>query len=139
MMIDICEGMEFLHSDRFEDGSRRQVLFHQDLKSGNVLLCMEGSPAILSGKICDFGLSCKSLSTLKHIVLKDTQVNRNLGLIDGHKSSTKVAINGRTSCYNMAPELFTRKAKFSRIRSRRCLSRAFNFPETKHLVRRSLA
>jgi serine/threonine protein kinase len=60
LMVDICKGMEFLHSDRFEDGSRKQVLFHQDLKSGNVLLCMEGSPATLRGKICDFGLSCKN-------------------------------------------------------------------------------
>jgi serine/threonine protein kinase len=60
LMVDICKGMEFLHSDRFKDGSRKQVLFHQDLKSGNVLLCMEGSPATLRGKICDFGLSCKN-------------------------------------------------------------------------------
>jgi serine/threonine protein kinase len=61
IMVDICKGMDFLHSDRFEDGSRKQVLFHQDLKSGNVLLCMKGSPATLRGKICDFGLSCKKL------------------------------------------------------------------------------
>jgi hypothetical protein len=59
MMLDICEGMEFLHSNVYADGSSKQVLFHQDLKSGNVLLCMEGSPPTLRGKISDFGLSCK--------------------------------------------------------------------------------
>jgi serine/threonine protein kinase len=59
MMIDICEGMEFLHANVYPDGSAKQVLFHQDLKSGNVLLCMEGSPPTLRGKISDFGLSCK--------------------------------------------------------------------------------
>jgi hypothetical protein len=59
MMLDICEGMEFLHSNVYADGLTKNVLFHQDLKSGNVLLCMEGSPDTLRGKISDFGLSCK--------------------------------------------------------------------------------
>jgi hypothetical protein len=58
MMLDISEGMEFLHSNVYADGSTKQVLFHQDLKSANVLLCMEGSPKELRGKISDFGLSC---------------------------------------------------------------------------------
>jgi hypothetical protein len=62
MMLDICEGMEFLHSNVYADGSKKQVLFHQDLKSGNVLLSMEGN--VLRGKISDFGLSCKFLITL---------------------------------------------------------------------------
>jgi hypothetical protein len=35
MMLDICEGMEFLHSNAYADGKLKQVLFHQDLKSGN--------------------------------------------------------------------------------------------------------
>jgi hypothetical protein len=64
MMIDICEGMEFLHSNVYPDGSTKKILFHQDLKSGNILLCMEGSPPILRGKISDFGLSCKFLVIL---------------------------------------------------------------------------
>jgi hypothetical protein len=59
MMLDICEGMEFLHSNVYADGSTKHVLFHQDLKSANVLLCLEGTPTILRGKISDFGLSCK--------------------------------------------------------------------------------
>jgi serine/threonine protein kinase len=59
MMLDICEGMEFLHSNVYASGKMKKVLFHQDLKSGNVLLCMEGSKPILRGKISDFGLSCK--------------------------------------------------------------------------------
>jgi hypothetical protein len=37
MMLDICEGMEFLHSNVYADGSMKKVLLHQDLKSGNVL------------------------------------------------------------------------------------------------------
>jgi hypothetical protein len=61
MMLDICEGMEFLHSNVYFDGSTKKVLFHQDLKSPNVLLCMEGSPPTLRGKISDFGLSCMCL------------------------------------------------------------------------------
>jgi serine/threonine protein kinase len=64
IMLDICEGMEFLHSNVYPDGSAKKVLFHQDLKSGNVLMCMEGTPPILRGKISDFGLSCKFLFIL---------------------------------------------------------------------------
>jgi serine/threonine protein kinase len=45
--------------------------------------------------------------------LKDTPINRNLGLTDHQEASSKVAINGGAVCY-MAPELFKRKAKFSR-------------------------
>jgi brassinosteroid insensitive 1-associated receptor kinase 1 len=61
IMLDICEGMEFLHSEEYADGSQKLVLFHQDLKSGNILLKMEGSPPVLRGKITDFGLSCMML------------------------------------------------------------------------------
>lgn len=56
LMKDICEGMEFLHSSAYPDGSAKPVLFHQDLKSANVLLSMEDGS--LRGKISDFGLSC---------------------------------------------------------------------------------
>jgi hypothetical protein len=73
MMLDICEGMEFLHSKVYADGSIKKVLFHQDLKSGNVLLCMEGSPSILRGKISDFGLSCKFLFHLTHVFSLERQ------------------------------------------------------------------
>jgi hypothetical protein len=66
MMLDICEGMEFLHSNVYAGGKMKKVLFHQDFKSGNVLLCMEGTPASLRGKISDFGLSCKLLVILTH-------------------------------------------------------------------------
>lgn len=56
LMKDICEGMEFLHSSTYPDGSAKQVLFHQDLKSANVLLSMEHGD--LRAKISDFGISC---------------------------------------------------------------------------------
>jgi serine/threonine protein kinase len=44
------------------------------------------------------------------LVLKDNPINRNS---DNSSSSSKVSINGGTSCYQ-APELFKRNAKFSR-------------------------
>jgi serine/threonine protein kinase len=59
MMLDICEGMAFLHSNVHAEKSAKQVLFHQDLKSANVLLTAEGG--IIRGKIGDFGLSCMFL------------------------------------------------------------------------------
>jgi serine/threonine protein kinase len=54
-MLDICEGMAYLHSSTYADGSEKKVLFHQDLKSANVLLAEEDG--ILRAKIGDFGLS----------------------------------------------------------------------------------
>jgi serine/threonine protein kinase len=67
MMLDIYEGMEFLHSSEYMGGLAKQVLFHQDLKSGNILLSMEGSPPVIRGKISDFGLSCKNLLSNIHM------------------------------------------------------------------------
>jgi serine/threonine protein kinase len=54
IMLDICEGMEFLHSGARKDGSVKKEVFHQDLKSGNVLLCAEGGET--RAKIADFGM-----------------------------------------------------------------------------------
>jgi hypothetical protein len=55
MMLDICEGMAYLHSATYADGSEKKELFHQDLKSANVLLIeVDG---IIRAKIGDFGLS----------------------------------------------------------------------------------
>lgn len=62
MMLDICEGMNFLHSDVAEDGSPKAILFHQDLKSGNVLLSQENG--VTRAKISDFGLSGRSRARL---------------------------------------------------------------------------
>lgn len=56
VFLDICEGMEFLHSSSYSDGSPKQILLHQDLKSANVLLGIEDN--VLRGKLSDFGLSC---------------------------------------------------------------------------------
>jgi serine/threonine protein kinase len=47
------------------------------------------------------------------LVLKDSPITRIAGKADNKSSSTKVSINGGTHCYQ-APELFKRKAKFSR-------------------------
>jgi serine/threonine protein kinase len=35
MMLDICEGMAYLHSPTNDDGTEKKELFHQDLKSAN--------------------------------------------------------------------------------------------------------
>jgi serine/threonine protein kinase len=59
MMLDVCEGMAFLHSPVYASGKSKPILWHQDLKSANVLLAMEGNPPTIRGKISDFGLSCK--------------------------------------------------------------------------------
>jgi tRNA A-37 threonylcarbamoyl transferase component Bud32 len=56
MMLDICEGMAYLHSAINADGSEKKEIYHQDLKSPNVLLTeVDG---IIRAKIGDFGLSC---------------------------------------------------------------------------------
>jgi Leucine-rich repeat (LRR) protein len=55
MMLDICEGMAYLHSATHADGSEKKEIYHQDLKSANVLLIeVDG---IIRAKIGDFGLS----------------------------------------------------------------------------------
>jgi serine/threonine protein kinase len=59
IMLDICEGMAFLHSSTHADGAAKQELFHQDLKSANVLLTADGG--VIRAKIGDFGLSRKFL------------------------------------------------------------------------------
>jgi serine/threonine protein kinase len=55
MMLDICEGMAYLHSSTFADGKEKKEIIHQDLKSANVLLVEE--EGIIRGKIGDYGLS----------------------------------------------------------------------------------
>jgi hypothetical protein len=63
MMLDISEGMKFLHASINPlDGKPKMECFHQDLKTVNVLL--ENVNGSLRAKIADFGLSCiyRSLS-----------------------------------------------------------------------------
>lgn len=58
LFVEICEGMEFLHSRVHPDGiTPKKQVYHQDLKCSNVLLYMEDS--VLHAKISDFGLSSK--------------------------------------------------------------------------------
>jgi serine/threonine protein kinase len=47
------------------------------------------------------------------LVLKDNPINRNARNPESSESSSRVSINGGTECYQ-APELFKKKAKFSR-------------------------
>jgi serine/threonine protein kinase len=54
---DMAEAMAYLHSKQRLDGRKKPEIFHQDLKSANVLLCYEQGQ--LRGKISDFGLSGK--------------------------------------------------------------------------------
>jgi serine/threonine protein kinase len=52
-MLDICEGMAYLHAALNEDGSAKPRVYHQDLKSANVLLTST-KDGELRGKIGDF-------------------------------------------------------------------------------------
>jgi serine/threonine protein kinase len=56
IMLDICEGMAYLHSSVNADGTPKPRVFHQDLKSANVLLSTS-KDGKLRGKISDFGFS----------------------------------------------------------------------------------
>lgn len=56
LLLDIAEGMEYLHSKTTADGQPKAILFHQDLKTDNVLLGIEYGE--LRAKISDFGFAC---------------------------------------------------------------------------------
>jgi tRNA A-37 threonylcarbamoyl transferase component Bud32 len=89
MMLDICEGMAYLHSTTHADGSEKKELFHQDLKSANVLLTeVDG---IIRAKIGDFGLSCMLFksSNFFNLVMKQAE----------HGAPDEIRLNGGTRCY----------------------------------------
>jgi serine/threonine protein kinase len=82
MMLDVCEGMAFLHSSMQANGAAKHELFHQDLKSANILLIADGGN--IRAKIGDFGLS----------------------LLNHNDDKTgDVRLNGGTKCYQ-APVSF---------------------------------
>jgi serine/threonine protein kinase len=61
LLADVCEGMEFLHSSLYpkregERQEKKKEVFHQDLKTQNILL-KRGPDKSLRAKITDFGLS----------------------------------------------------------------------------------
>lgn len=56
-MIDVALGMEYLHAKVGPGGEKKAVVFHQDLKTANVLLGHEDGK--IRAKISDFGLACK--------------------------------------------------------------------------------
>jgi serine/threonine protein kinase len=60
IMLDIAEGMAFLHANTNADGTPKKRVFHQDLKSGNILLTMTNGK--VRGKIGDFGLASEFLT-----------------------------------------------------------------------------
>lgn len=66
-MIDLTEAMAFAHSSLRPDGSSKPEVFHQDLKSANILLYAEplGKKFKLRAKVGDFGLACKFYLTKK--------------------------------------------------------------------------
>jgi serine/threonine protein kinase len=100
MMIDLCDGMEFLHAGTYADGSPKMELFHQDIKSSNVLLSYEDGK--LRSKITDFGLSCKSRLVNLNIVAREVQ-----------NEQSQVTHMGGTKDY-LAPELLLRRCKFTK-------------------------
>lgn len=86
MMVDICEGMEFLHAAiNCIGGTSKKECFHQDLKTENVLLAGENGK--LRAKIADFGLSLTRDAVEKDCTDSDPN---------------KVKHNGGTRCY-LAP------------------------------------
>jgi serine/threonine protein kinase len=77
LISDVCEGMEFLHSSLYpkregEDQKKKKVVFHQDLKTQNILLKL-GKDKKLRALITDFGLS-RMLSF--HLIQRDTRIQR---------------------------------------------------------------
>lgn len=56
---DVAEGMRFLHSKSLANGREKVQVFHQDLKTLNVLL-LRDEKGRLRAKISDFGLSGKN-------------------------------------------------------------------------------
>jgi serine/threonine protein kinase len=96
-MIDLCAGMEFLHSGTFADGSAKQILFHQDIKSSNILLKFEDNKS--RAKITDFGLS---------LARKDRELSS-----EQFKGSQKDNHRGGTKGY-LAPELLLSHCKFTK-------------------------
>jgi serine/threonine protein kinase len=97
LMMDLCAGMEFLHSGKFADGSAKQVIFHQDIKSSNVLLKFEDNKP--RAKITDFGLS---------LARKDRKSSN-----EHIQGSQQVNHRGGTKGY-LAPELHLSHCKFNK-------------------------
>jgi serine/threonine protein kinase len=93
IMMDICEGCAFIHASVYSDGRAKRVVFHQDLKSPNILLYKDEHGAFRA-KIADFGLAF-----LKEI---------------NEDASKSVQRNGGTQTYK-APELFQINAKFTKV------------------------
>jgi serine/threonine protein kinase len=89
MMLDICEGMAYLHSSTNADGSEKKELFHQDLKSANVLLTEVDET--IRAKIGDFGLSCMLFKSSKYFYLVMKQAEKG--------ATDEVRLNGGTRCY----------------------------------------
>jgi serine/threonine protein kinase len=94
IMMDVCEGGAFMHSNVYSDGQPKRIVFHQDLKSANVLLSREGGK--IRAKIADFGLA----------FLKEFSSDQS--------ASRSVQHNGGTETYQ-APELFDIDSKFTKV------------------------
>jgi serine/threonine protein kinase len=93
-MMDICEGVAFLHASFDKEGKPKRIVLHQDLKSANMLLSKENGE--LRIKIADFGLAF-------------------LRELSSEMSAEKsVKHNGGTESYK-APELYEINAKFTKV------------------------
>ncbi len=106
---DIAEGMAYLHSNVSAKGNRKIEIFHQDLKSANVLL-LKSDEGLLRAKVSDFGLSVMKEGSLNHSLRASVQSNAT-------SSFSKVEHIGGTEVY-MAPEL----KRSNKVSSKRAFS-----------------
>ncbi|KAL3895488.1 MAG: hypothetical protein SGCHY_004673 [Lobulomycetales sp.] len=106
VMLDVAEGMDFLHS-KSHNGKPKQDVFHQDLKSMNVLLSRSGKLGNLRAKLGDFGLSV----IRDHVTAKrdapDSQESQ------GGLANSVCLANGHTPGYQ-APEQATNPSRFTK-------------------------
>ncbi len=49
--IDVCDAMAYLHATETPEGKKKKDLFHQDLKSNNVLLSIDQETGLIKAKM----------------------------------------------------------------------------------------
>lgn len=87
---DVAEGMAFLHSKFLANGKKKSELYHQDLKTANVLLLRESDVKHqLRAKIADFGLSGKTIYLALRCIYLTFHAYLKKKVIKSHHGPTK--------------------------------------------------